>query len=105
MNLAVWVVAVYGMVSLVGGVIGYVKAKSTASLVAGTVSGAILVACANGMQRGSALAAGGSLLVAVLLVGRFLGTWQRNRRVMPDLIMVVLGLATLIAGGAWFLTR
>jgi len=99
MNLAVAVVGLFGLFSLVGGAIGYFKAKSGASLIAGTVSGLILLACAAGIARGQRLASIVSLIVALLLGGRFLGTWWKNHRVMPDGIMVVLSLLTLLAVG------
>ena len=88
-------VMVYGVFTAVGGVIGYVKAKSTASLIAGLGCGVALVVCALGMQRGSlvsALASGG---IAVLLGARFFMTWRQRRRLMPDLLMVLLSMATV----------
>ena len=43
MNVAAAVVALYGMFSITDGVIGYLKAKSKASLIAGSISGALLL--------------------------------------------------------------
>ena len=98
--LVVWVVALYGIVSLVGGVIGYVKAKSIASLIAGTISGVLLLLCAYGIGQGVRAAAIGSVVIAAALGGRFAGTWRRTRRVMPDLVMAILGLCTLLVVAA-----
>ena len=95
--MAVLVVGVFGLFSLVGGVIGYMKAKSRASLIAGTISGILLLMCAVGLRQDSRVAIAGSALIAILLGGRFLGTWRRNHRVMPDLLMVLLSMATLLA--------
>ena len=100
MNLAAVVVTIYGAFTLIGGIIGYLKAKSTASIVAGSFSGAILFICAYAIQRGSVLAQGLSLIVALLLGGRFFGTWRKNRRVMPDLLMVLLSGFTVAVIGA-----
>ena len=97
MNFAVITVAVYGLFSLVGGVIGFVKAKSKASLVAGTVSGVLLLGSAYGMTQSVRAAFFIALIVALLLGVRFFRTWQKNRRVMPDLLMIVLSLLSLIA--------
>ena len=105
MALASAVTALYGAFSLVGGVIGYLKAKSRASLVAGSVSGIVLLVCAAGLRDGNRNAAIGSLLVALALGGRFAGTWRRNHRVMPDLLMVLLSLATLVTVGLELLTQ
>lgn len=105
MDPAVWVVAIYGVVSLVGGIIGYVKANSRASLVAGSVSGIVLLVCAYGIKHGNHAAMVVGVVFAALLGGRFLGTWRRTRRVMPDLVMVLLGIATLAAVGVGWLRR
>ena len=99
MSGAVWVVALYGIVSLFGGIMGYVKAKSRISLVTGSVAGLLLLSCAYGMSHGSRLATMMSFLMALLLGGRFAGTWRRTHRVMPDLIMMVLGFVTLVTVG------
>ena len=105
MNLAAAVAGIYGLVSLVGGIIGYVKAKSLASVVAGSVSGVILLVCAYEMMSGHRVAAIGSLLIALMLGGRFVGTWRRTHRLMPDLVMVVLSLVTLVSVSLALLAR
>ena len=105
MNFAAVVVGFYGAFSLVGGVIGYVKAKSQASLVAGSVSGALLLVCAYGIHQGNRAAAVGALLIALALGGRFAGTWRRTHRVMPDLCMALFSLATMATVGACVVAR
>lgn len=100
MSVAVVIVASYGIFSLAGGVIGYLKAKSAASLIAGSLSGVLLLLCAYGIGQGSRTALLGSLLIAVALGARFLGTWLKKRRVMPDLLMVLFSAATLLAAGS-----
>ena len=45
-SIAVGIVAGYGVLALVGGVMGYVKAKSRASLIAGGISGLVLIGSA-----------------------------------------------------------
>ena len=105
MSVATIVVGLYGAFSLVGGVIGYLKAKSQASLAAGSVSGVLLLACAYGVSQGQRAAAVGALLIAFVLGGRFAGTWRRTHRLMPDLLMVLLSLATIAAVGARLVSR
>ncbi len=105
MNVAATVVAVYGVFSLVGGTIGYLKAKSLASLIAGSLSGALLLLCAYGIGQESRIALLGSLVIAFALGARFFGTWLKKHRVMPDLLMVLLSTATLLAAGAVLLRR
>ena len=99
MDVAVVVVMVLGLFSLVGGVIGYVKAESKASLIAGLISGVVLLGCAFGIAKGNRIASLVSLGIAFLLGGRFFGTWLKKRRLMPDLLMILFSLATLIVVG------
>ena len=103
MMMATAVVGLYGLFSLVGGAIGYVKAGSRASLAAGSASGLLLLLCAFGIQQGRVAAAIGSLAIALALGGRFIGTWRRTRRLMPDLLMILLSLSTVAAVGRWLL--
>ena len=105
MSVASAVVGLYGIFSLVGGVIGYLKVKSRASLAAGSASGIVLLVCAAGLRDGNRNAAIGSLLVALALGGRFAGTWRRNHRIMPDLLMVLLSFATPVTVGLGLLTQ
>ena len=105
MNFAALLVAAYGLFSLVGGIIGYVKAKSTASLIAGFLSGLMLIASAYGIAQGVGAAYLISLIIAILLGGRFLATWFKTHRIMPDLLVVLFSLATLIVVGLELIMR
>ena len=63
---------VFGLLTLVGGVMGYVKAGSLPSLIAGSVAGLLLIlgdllAFGNYRKVGATLL----LLVSLLLLGRF----------------------------------
>jgi len=95
--MATIVVLVFGAFSLIGGMIGYFKAGSMASLIAGGVSGLVLIACAYGMKQGVKGAAVAALIVALALGIRFAGTYIQHNKVMPDLIMIVLSSAAVLA--------
>ena len=94
MALAQSVVLVYGLFTLVGGIIGFVKAKSKASLIAGGSCGIILFICAYQMNGRFILSYYISALISSVLGLRFLATWFRTHRVMPDLIMIILSAVT-----------
>lgn len=70
----------FGALTLLGGVMGYVKAKSTASLIAGGVSGLLLIGGAllfrYGYLQGGVILL---LLVSLALLGRFLPSLLRGK--------------------------
>ncbi|MCC6353254.1 MAG: TMEM14 family protein [Verrucomicrobiae bacterium] len=89
---------VFGVLAAAGGVLGWVRAKSVASVVAGFASGALLVA-------GGLLAAGGNSagdwmagVVSALLLGRFGPAWAKGKT-MPGAPMTVLSVAGLLVAG------
>ena len=61
----------FGVVTLVGGIIGYVSAGSWISLVAGLVAGLILIAAALSLQKGSRSALWVEMIISVALLGQF----------------------------------
>ena len=100
MTLAFGVLMAHGLFTLVGGIIGFVKAKSRASLIAGSVAGVALLICAALIRQGSRPAAMAGLVIAFALGVRFLRTWREKRRIMPDLLMVLLSVLSLVTVGA-----
>ena len=104
-DLAQLVVFLFGIFNLIGGVIGYFKAGSRASLIAGSVSGILLLGCAYGISKANSAALWLTLIIAFLLGGRFAGTWMKNKRVMPDLLMILFSVATVITVGSKFFQR
>jgi uncharacterized membrane protein (UPF0136 family) len=93
---------VFGLLTIVGGVMGYVKAGSTASLVAGSVSGILLLVAAfllpNNVAVGLVLAG----LVSIALAGRFVPAFIKTGQVMPAGLMSVLSvIGVVVAIVAW----
>jgi uncharacterized membrane protein (UPF0136 family) len=82
---------VFGLLSLAGGVMGFVKAKSQASLIAGGVAGVLLLVA--GYLMGASPSLAGPILGMVLclaLAGRFVPAFVRTKKVMPAGMMAVL---------------
>ena len=87
---------VFGLLTIVGGVIGYAKAGSTISLIAGSICGILLLLAAyllpGNLVVGLALAA----VVSIALAGKFLPAFIKTGQMMPAGMMSVLSVIGLI---------
>lgn len=93
-----WIILVYGVLVAIIGAYGYFKASSVPSLIAGVVSGVILLAAAFAMMRGSyRLGWVAALALAVLLLGRFARPAFAESQVWPGGVMVALSVLAIIA--------
>ena len=90
----------FGLVAIVGGAMGYARARSKASLIAGSVSGALLIIAgllSPGLP-GLILA----LVVSVLLLIHFGRSYATKKKPMPAIPMIVLsGICILLTAIAW----
>jgi uncharacterized membrane protein (UPF0136 family) len=87
---------VFGILTIAGGVIGYVKAGSVPSIIAGSISGILLLVAAFLLpdHRVAGLATG--LIVALLLAGQFIPKFIRTGKVMPAGMMSILSVIGII---------
>jgi uncharacterized membrane protein (UPF0136 family) len=87
---------VFGVLTIAGGVVGYVRAKSRASLIAGTVAGVLLLVSGYlvGTSGRNGLFLG--LAVSLTLALRFVGTYARSRKFMPAGLMSLLSIAGVV---------
>jgi uncharacterized membrane protein (UPF0136 family) len=91
---------IFGLVAILGGAMGYARAKSKASLIAGAISGALLVIAGLGFPSlfSSILA----LLVSMLLLAYFGRSYATKKRPMPAIPMIVLsGICIVLTAIAW----
>jgi uncharacterized membrane protein (UPF0136 family) len=90
------IVLLYGILVAAGGVMGYVKAGSVASLISGGGAGLILLGASVAMMRGSySLGWWISLLVALLLLGRFGMAAMNDFKLMPGGMVIAMSLLVL----------
>jgi uncharacterized membrane protein (UPF0136 family) len=107
--IAAGLAGLYGVVALVGGCIGYATKGSTASLMAGVISGVLLLACAAAIAFRPYPALIAAAVIALLLAGRFAAVLAQNSGKLSDwlsegagvtaYIMVVGGVLVLVAAG------
>jgi len=86
----------YGIIAIGGGILGYIQAQSKVSLISGSISGALLllggIAHLLGQGWGEVLA----MAVTFALIVTFIVRWFKTRKVMPAIVMVILGAVTLV---------
>ncbi len=83
---------VYIVLLELGGVIGYVKAKSKASIIASSVFAAVLILCALGIINQIAVAYGVIGFLALFFGSKF----ARSKKFMPSGFMAVLSVVALV---------
>jgi uncharacterized membrane protein (UPF0136 family) len=87
---------IFALFAIVGGIMGYVKAKSVASIIAGGVSGALLVTASFMLPERPIRAYVIGLLVSVLLAGKFVPDFVHKKAVVPGGLMAILSLAGIV---------
>lgn len=90
------VVVVYGILLILGGIMGYAKAASVASLVMGIIFGAGLLASAWGMFNGVVWASYVALALTVFLTAFFAYRFSLSKAFMPAGLMIIIGIIVLI---------
>jgi uncharacterized membrane protein (UPF0136 family) len=90
----------FGLLAIIGGAMGYARAKSKPSLIAGSVSGALLIIAGllSPGVPGFVLA----LIVSVLLLAHFGRSYAARKKPMPAIPMIVLsGICIILTAIAW----
>lgn len=91
----------FGVVTIAGGAVGFAKAKSRASLIAGAVSGLLLLLAAWFTTTGARPALLLGLSVSAALASRFGMVLLKSKRFIPAGLITVLalgGIALTVAG-------
>ena len=88
---------VFGVLTIAGGIVGYVKAGSVVSIIAGSISGVLLLIGAFILPQYRIAGLVVALIVSLLLAGRFIPTYFRTGKMMPAGLMTVLSVLGIIA--------
>lgn len=86
----------FGILTMAGGVIGYVKAGSMPSIIAGTVTGLLLLLAAFLFPEYRLVSLALGLLISLLLAGQFIPKFIRTGKVMPAGMMSILSVIGII---------
>jgi uncharacterized membrane protein (UPF0136 family) len=89
---------IYGVLLIAGGIVGYLKAGSRPSVIAGTISGLIAFA-ALGISTRDVLGFRIGAVLAVLMLIVFDIRFFKTRKIMPSGLLAFLSLIVLIVLG------
>jgi uncharacterized membrane protein (UPF0136 family) len=93
---------VFGALTIIGGVIGYVKAHSVPSIVAGAITGILLLVAGYLLPQNRTAGLVTALIVSLLLAAQFVPKFIRTGKVMPAGLMSILSvIGIVVAIVAW----
>jgi uncharacterized membrane protein (UPF0136 family) len=88
---------VFGALTIVGGIVGYLKAGSVASIIAGSITGILLLVAAFLLPEHRTIGLATALIVSLLLAAQFVPKFLRTGRVMPAGMLSILSAIGIIA--------
>jgi uncharacterized membrane protein (UPF0136 family) len=93
---------IFGILTIAGGIIGYVKAASVPSIIAGGITGVLLLVAAFLLPEHRAAGLAMAFIVSLLLAAQFVPKFLRTGRVMPAGMMSILSvIGIIVAIVAW----
>jgi len=96
MTLGTVVAIAYGILAILGGIMGYVKVRSRPSLISGLISGALLILGAALWAGEYVLGQGIALVVTLGLILVFIDRLRKTRKFMPAGLMIIVGILAFI---------
>jgi uncharacterized membrane protein (UPF0136 family) len=88
---------VFGVLTIAGGVVGYIKAGSVASIIAGSITGILLLVAAFLLPQHRGIGLATAFIISLLLATQFVPKFIRTGRVMPAGMMSILSVIGVIA--------
>jgi len=93
---------IFGALTILGGVIGYVKAGSVPSIIAGALTGVLLLVAGALLPEHRAAGLAAAFIVSLLLAAQFVPKFIRTGKVMPAGLMSILSvIGIVVAVVAW----
>jgi uncharacterized membrane protein (UPF0136 family) len=87
---------VFGLLTIAGGIIGYVKAGSVPSIIAGSITGVLLLVAAFLLPEHRTTGLATAFIISLLLAGQFVPKFLRTGRAMPAGLMSILSVIGII---------
>ena len=95
----------FGVLTIAGGIVGYVKAGSVASIIAGSITGVLLLVAAFLLPEHRGLGLATALVISLLLAGQFVPKFLQTGRMMPAGMMSILSVIGVIAAIVAFIKK
>src|SRR5204863_10102229 len=93
---------IFGVLTIAGGIVGYVKAGSAASIIAGSITGVLLLVAAFLLPEYRRAGLATALVISLVLAAQFVPKFLRTGRMMPAGIMSILSvIGIIVAIVAW----
>jgi len=87
---------VFGALTIIGGIIGYVKAGSLPSIIAGAITGVLLLVAGFLLPEHRAAGIATAFVVSFVLAAQFVPKFIRTGKMMPAGMMSILSVIGLI---------
>jgi uncharacterized membrane protein (UPF0136 family) len=87
----------FGVLTIAGGIFGYVKAGSVASIIAGSITGVLLLVAAFLLPQHRGVGLATALVISLLLAAQFIPKFLQTGRAMPAGMMSILSVIGVIA--------
>jgi uncharacterized membrane protein (UPF0136 family) len=93
---------IFGALTIIGGIVGYVKAGSLPSIIAGTITGVLLLVAGWILPNNRTIGLATALVVSLLLAVQFVPKFIRTGKIMPAGLMSILSvIGIVVAIVAW----
>lgn len=97
MKIAAWITLIYGFLLIIGGIIGYIQAASTISLIMGICFSILIFLAAIGMFKDRLLPCYLGIILILILDAFFTYRWLFTFKFFPAGLMSIISMIALIA--------